>query len=141
MSIKPRTIDSLGVDASNRYAKDQELRDSALIKESKFIRTEIAVVKPYMPNEFDAQFTFGRVILWAVFPQPPIDLSFTTSLFSYQLIPSLGGTEKQQALTDKIEAMPESSERNTILSMLHCINGLDRDLTIINNNRNRWQRG
>jgi hypothetical protein len=139
--VKSRTIDSLGVDAYNQYAKNEQFRDSSLIQDSKQIRTEIAVVKPYKANDFDAHFTFGRVVLWAIFPQPPMDLAFTTTLFSYQLIPSLGGTEKQLALTDKISAMDESPERNTILAMLECINGLDRDLTIINNNRNRWQRG
>lgn len=138
--LKSRTIDSLGVEPSNRYAKDQALRDLPLINDSKVIRTEVSVITPSIPGEFDAHFTLTRAAPWAIFPPRPEGLEYAT-LFSYQLIPSWGGTEKQQALIDKVEAMNDSPERTIVLTMLQRIGALDRDLALINNNRNRWQKG
>ena len=51
-----RTIDNLGVDVSTRYAEDQKILDTSLIKEARTIpiQTEIDVTIPFHPSEMDA---------------------------------------------------------------------------------------
>ncbi len=157
---KPRTIDNMGVDASSRYARDKAQLDSKLIDDARFIpqKTEVSVVKPYLPSEFEEYLNATKVILWASFSPPPDYLAFAKPLFSYQLIPSLGGYEKQEADSDKLEALEdtlnkgfregggqqqheEERERKTLVHLLQTIGKLDRTLSLINARRNQYQRG
>lgn len=164
MSVKPRTIDNLGVDASIRYAKDQELFETSLIKESQLIpqKTAVAVAKPYVPSEFDQMFSVGKTVAWALFSPPPNYFVFDKRLFSYQLIPSLGDYEKFESDSDKIEALEsvfdksreksgrgqrdserekDEKERKTLVALFQCIDKLNKTLTMINARRNQYQRG
>lgn len=164
MSVKPRTIDNLGIDASIRYAKDQEVFEAKFIEESRIVsqKTEISVSKPYIPSEFDQLFAIGRTIAWASFLPPPEYFAYAKQLFSYQLIPSLGSYEKQEADADKLSALEdaidkqkrskqgkqsdqekeeEEKERKAIAALLECIQRLDKSLTLINSRRNQYQRG
>lgn len=162
MTVKPRTIDNLGIDTSSRYARDKAQLDTKIIEESRFIplKTEVSVLKPYLPTEFEEYLMPGKLTLWAAFEPPPEYFGVISSLFSYQLIPSLGGYEKQEADTDKLEALEdtinkqfkegkrdqqegqqEEKERKTLLQMLQIIGKLDRTLSLINSRRNQYQRG
>ncbi len=162
MTVKPRTIDNLGIETSSRYARDKAQLDTKLIEESRFIplKAEVSVVKPYLPTEFEEYLMPGKLTLWASFEPPPEYLSHTGTLFSYQLIPSLGNYEKQEADTDKLQALEdtihkqfkegkqdqqqnqeEEKERKTILGLLQTIDKLDRALSLINSRRNQYQRG
>lgn len=164
MSVKPRTIDNLGIEASIRYAKDKELFEARFIEESRLIsqKTEISVAKPYVPSDFDQLFAVGKTLCWASFQPPPESFQGVSSLFSYQLIPSLGGYEKQEADSDRIEALKdalqkhrekqeqnrdresddrEEKERKIIENLLECIKKLDKNLLLINSRRNQYQRG
>ncbi len=162
MTIKSRTIDNLGIETSSRYARDKAQLDTKLIEDSRFIpqKTEVSVVKPYLPTEFEEYLRPGTLTLWASFEPPPESLAFTKPLFSYQLIPSLGGYEKQEADSDKLEALEDTlnksfkegkrdnqeqqedeRERKTLVSLLQIISKLDRTLGIINSRRNQYQRG
>jgi len=163
MSVKPRTIDNLGIEASIRYAQDQKLSESRFFEDSRLIsqKTEISVSKPYVPSEFDQLFSVGRTVAWASFLPPPEYFSFAKPLFSYQLIPSLGGYEKQEADAEKLAAIEdaiekhrgsrqggsekekdeEEQERKVIAALLQCIHKLDRTLILINSRRNQYQRG
>lgn len=162
---KPRTIDNMGIETSSRYARDKATSalDSKLIEDSRFIplKTEVSVVKPYLPTEFEMYLAPGKLILWASFSPPPEYFGYGKPLFSYQLIPSLGGYEKQEADEDKLEALEdtisksfkegkqgggqeqqeEEKERKTLVSLLQTIGKLDRTLTLINARRNQYQRG
>lgn len=157
---KPRTIDNLGVETSSRYARDKAALDTKLIEESRFIplKTEVSVVKPYLPTEFDQYLMPTKLAMWASFAPPPDYLVYGKPLFSYQLIPSLGGYEKQEADSDKLEALEdtlnkafkegkegqqqqEEKERKTLLTLLQMIEKLDRTLSLINSRRNQYQRG
>lgn len=162
MTSKPRTIDNLGLDASIRYARDKELFEAKYIEESQAVskRTEIPVSKPYIPNEFDQLFSGKSSLLWASFSPPPEYFSFAKSLFSFQLIPSLG-TYEQQEDSDRLEALkdalerekennPDSSDRERqqeekekklIENLLECISNIDKSLNLINSRRNQYQRG
>lgn len=170
MSTKPRTIDNLGIESSVRYAKDMELLDTKLVEESRWIpqKTEVAVIKPYAPSEFDSRFSLGKSTLWASFSPPPSFQTQSSLLFSYQLIPSLGGYEKQEADGDKLEGIEdvlkkpfkrrqrdeegsfsdsqkdsqqEEKERQILIALLRCISKLDRSLNLINGRRNQYQKG
>lgn len=161
MTIKPRTIDNLGIETSSRYARDKSTLDTKLIEESRFIplKTEISVVKPYLSTEFEEYLMPDKLILWGSFEPPPQYLA-SASLFSYQLIPSLGGYEKQEADTEKLEALEdtinkqfkdgkkdqqqgqeEEKERKTLLTLLKTLEKLDRNLSFVNARRNQYQRG
>lgn len=162
MTVKSRTIDNLGIETSSRYARDKAQLDTKLIDDSRFIplKTEVSVVKPYLPTEFEEYLMAGTLTLWASFEPPPEYLVYTKPLFSYQLIPSLGGYEKQEADSDKLEALEDTlnksfkegkrdnqeqqedeRERKTLLSLLQVIGKLDRTLGLINSRRNQYQRG
>lgn len=162
MSIKPRTIDNLGIGANERYAKDQKLFEPKFIEESRLIpqKTEVSVLKPYVSIEFEQLFSLGKQIPWAIFSPPPNYYAETKPLFSYQLIPSLGGYEKQEADEDKLQGLEdllkkphkqqdqnlsdeeeEEKERQVLLSLFQCINKLDKVLSLINSRRNQYQRG
>ena len=160
MTVKPRTIDNMGIETSSRYARDKAALDTKIIEESRFIplKTEVSVVKPYLPTEFEEYLMPGKTTIWASFDLPPERLGYTKPLFSYQLIPSLGGYEKQEADSDKLEALEdtinksfkegndqeqqeEEKERRTLVALLQTIGKLDRTLSLINSRRNQYQRG
>ena len=163
MSVKSRTIDNLGVEASIRYAKDKELFESRFLEDSKLVsqKTEVTVSKPYAPSEFETLFSSGQLTSWASFLPPPESLSYGKRLFSFQLIPSLGNYEKQDDDAEKLAALEdaiqkhkgskqggshqeekeEEEERQTIEALLQCIYKLDRSLSLINARRNQYQRG
>lgn len=164
MTIKPLTIDNLGIDPSVRYARDRESTDVKLLEDSKLIskKIEISVTKPYTPSEFDKLFSSDRSAQWALFTAPAEFEAHNRALFSFQLIPSLGTYEKQEADSDKLSALEEAlhkprkrknakqgdkeekeeeEERKTLLALLKCIDKLDRTLIFINARRNQYQRG
>lgn len=162
-TVKPLTIDNMGIGPSSRYARDKATLDTRLIDDARFIplKTEVSVVKPYLPTEFEEYLLPNKTTIWASFSPPPDYLVFGRPLFSYQLIPSLGGYEKQEADSDKLEALEdtlnksfkegrgndqqeqqeEERERKTLVHLLQMINRLDRTLTLINARRNQYQRG
>lgn len=158
MTVKPRTIDNLGVDASVRYAKDQELYEARYIEEARLIpqKTEISVAMPYVPSEFDQFFSLGKTVSWALFSPPPTYYSGDKALFSYLLIPSLGDYEKLEASSDRIESLEsvldqekdsssdqekDKRERKTLAALFECIEKLNKALVLINSRRNQYQRG
>ena len=163
MSVKSKTIDNLGVDASIRYAKDQEAIDVRFIQESQLVpsKTEISVATPYTPSEFDQLYSLEKKISWALFSPPPNYFNAEKSLFSYLLIPSLGDYEKLEADLDKVEGVEDllkkphkksdrdsshdekqdEKDRKTLLALLQCIGKLNKILGVVNARRNQYQRG
>lgn len=165
MSVKPRTIDNLGVDASIRYAKDKELLEPQFLEESRLVsqKTEIPVAKPYVPSEFDQLFSIGPTVSWANFAPPPQSPAIPRSLFSYQLVPSLGTYETKEETEEKIEKLEsaleqhkqskkggdqsdkekqeEEREKRLITALILCIDRLDKSLALINGRRNQFHRG
>ena len=160
MTAKPRTIDNLGLDASIRYAKDKELFEARFIEESQIVsrKTEIPVSRPYIPSEFDKMFSAAKTLIWASFSPPPEPLTTANTLFSYQLIPSLGTYEQtedtEQLLEDALqrrrdsdqeqsdrEKQQEEREKQLIKDLLACIKKIDKSLNLINSRRNQYQRG
>jgi len=164
MSVKSRTIDNLGLEASVQYAQNQKDYDPRLIEESRLIpqKAEVSTYKPYVPSELDAFFTIGKGASWALFMPPPDYFTSGKALFSYQLIPSLGTQEKQEADAEKLEHLEEylakqqkrgkkrqskegheeeEEDREILIAMFKCLHKLDKTLTLINSRRTQYQRG
>jgi hypothetical protein len=147
MTSKPRTIDNLGLDASIRYAKDKELFEAKFIEESQFVslKSTISVSKPYVFSEFDQLFATRKTVLWALFSPPP---AAHGSLFSYQLVPSMGDPDTEEDPADLLDGEEERDssdqkkrEKQLIEKLLSCIEKMDKSLRIINSRRNQYQRG
>ena len=162
MTLKPRTIDNLGIDASVRYAQDLEQIDRRLIEESKWLpdRTVVSVAKPYIPTEFEKLFSLPQARIWATFMAPSDYYDRIGRFFSYQLIPSLGSYEKQEDDTDKLTALEdalnkpfdqqsssdqeqeqEENERQILMAFMETLTKFDRALSLINSRRNQYHRG
>ena len=164
MSVKqPLTIDNLGIQASVQYAENQKQYDPRLIEESRLIprKSEVPSVTPYISSEVDPFFTIARETSWALFTPPPNFSIYGENLFSYQIIPSLGTQEEQEADVEKLQhfeeeltkqrkkrakkqntdAGEEEREREALITMFQIVKNLDKVLTLINARRNQYQRG
>jgi hypothetical protein len=158
MTLKPRTIDDLGVEPSVRYAKDQKELDTRLVEESRFVplKTEVVVTTPYVPSEYERLFSIPRQRPWAQFSEPPATAERSGLVFTHRIIPSLGGYEKQEADLDKLEGLEESlgkqqkeaqpeaheeQEAMSLVDLMRLIVKLEKALNLINARRNQYQRG
>jgi len=171
--VEPRTIDDLGIEPSIRWASDQEFLDQTLIKESSFVskQTIMDVSSPFFKSEFDLLFeTTQRYQHWAYFFAPKEYLDQKMRLFTFQLIPSPGSEELQQAqiqkIKDRVEAIArkrkrkqEAGEANeyawqdkkeeedlqkeskTLIDLLEYIHELDTLLTAVNSRRSQYAKG
>ncbi|HSX38848.1 MAG TPA: DUF5399 family protein [Chlamydiales bacterium] len=162
--MTPKTIDNLGPEAYNRYAKDQTFLDERLIKEAQYIpqKAERSVTTPYTPSEFDQMFSISKSVSWAHFAPPPNYAGYGNALFSYQLVPSLGNYEKLESNSDMIESLEailhntdqerdekkrdqeqesDEKEREILASFFQCLGKLNKALTMINALRNRYHKG
>ncbi|MEI8328550.1 MAG: DUF5399 family protein [Chlamydiia bacterium] len=102
-----RTIDNLGLDVSTRYAQDQVFLDDKIIKDASAIvpQTQIDVTQPAYPSEFEALFGLSKKNLsWAEFTPPARFNEQKKRLFTHQLIPSLGSSDKKENQSQKIVA-------------------------------------
>ena len=105
--MAPRTIDNLGLDASNRYAADQQEFDHKILKESRVVprQAEVDVTEPSYSSEFDLLFDIGKKNTpWAQFCMPKNYNEQRKRLFTYQIIPSLGPQDKTESQEKKILA-------------------------------------
>ncbi len=105
--MPPRTIDNLGVDASTRYALDQQEFDHKILKEAGNIprQAQVDVSQPSFTSEFDLLFdTAKRNSPWAQFAMPQNYNEQRKRLFTHQIIPSLGPQDKTESLEKKILA-------------------------------------
>lgn len=155
MTTRPRTIDSLGLDASIQYAKNKALFEPEIIQESSFVaqQTKVSAATPYFSSESNPLFTIQRPISWAMFSEPSSLIS--DLVFSFQLIPSLGGYESTEEEIDpkdriaqalakkKKDTDPDTEEKQskTLLVLLEYIATIDQSISLINAKRNQYQRG
>ena len=157
MTPEPKTIDNLGPQASIEYAKAQErYKRYHFIEDSRILPTRAAVfAKPYvLLSDFAKFYAIHKTIRWAFFVAPKGYYVINCAIFSYALIPSLGGYETLEANLDKIETLERTLEKanrtlsseelkelKTLLHLLQCINILQKTLELINARRGQYQRG
>ena len=171
MSIEPsprsKTIDDLGVDISNRYAKDQQLYDKSLIQEARRIssQTSIEPLAQAFGSEMEGLFqTSQRNQSWALFESPKNYYINSPYIFSFQILPSLGNEEnfillkqrvrekvekekkkkgktRQSLFEDEIEIKENEEESQKIIAFLDILEQLDRLIIEANSKRSQYQRG
>ncbi|MFI5334141.1 MAG: DUF5399 family protein [Chlamydiales bacterium] len=166
-----KTIDNLGPDASSRYAEDKRLYDEKWVKEARIVpqQAEIDVTLPSFPSEFDLLFeTTKRRVSWADFYAPPKFNEQKRRLFTQQMIPSLGSSDKKEALMRRVteivektkarlghtteekrtlswdeerELQDEEKEKTRILKLLQKVDFFERAYVDINSFRKQYQKG
>lgn len=96
-------ISNLGLDASIRFAQDQEMFDLKYITEPNFIRpnAEVDVTSPIFLNQYDELFQMGSQITFATFEAPEHFFVQKKQLFTTQLAPSLGPAELEESKIEK----------------------------------------
>ena len=142
------TVDNLGVEASTRYAQDQEVYDKSLITDARVsTQTQIDVTAPSQVSEIDQLLnTVPTVTPWSTFTAPPNFYTQNRGLFTYQVCPSMGTEDKQEALVARLEANPapspeEEARKSKLLQLFQATSPLDKDLDRANSERNRYHKG
>jgi hypothetical protein len=148
MTIKPLTIDNLGVDASKQYARNQQELDLYQKEDSRIIprKTEVTVTTPYAPSEYESKFSIGRITNLAMFHQPAGSAATAGRLFTYQLVPSLGSLDTQETLFDRIAAMTPADpttkkEQILIHNLLQTLVSRGQTFEQIRTRRFQYQKG
>ena len=155
MSVKPRTVDDLGIDAHQAYAASQERYIPSFSEDAKIVfpQTEIGVFLPYFPDLESWLGIRRKSSPWSLFTLPKKPPANPKSLFSYQVMPSLGIKEALLLLLSTvkevkipIEALPkqkeELSRKQTVLEkFLRTILELDSQINTANAQRGRYHKG
>lgn len=152
MSIKPRTIDNLGIEASNKYAKGQEELEQRLIEDFRRPLRLEGGLTPYIPAGGEESFTIfsiGCATVWAAFTCPENYSVNASGLFSHLMLPSIGGSEGLQALGDKLENLEKTipknaaqqDEYNKVRSFITYLTDASRTFELIKARCNQYQRG
>jgi hypothetical protein len=168
--MPPRTIDNLGIDASNRYAEDQKLLDKDLLQEARGIprQTEVDVTVPYFASELELLLDLQtKVLPWAEFYAPLKYGEQKKRLFTYQVVPSLGSEDRQESQAQKIlakikeraekrekekedqqkkkpekwEVEEEEKEKTILIALFTLLTSLDKFIIDINARRGQYQKG
>jgi hypothetical protein len=148
--VRTKTIDNLGIGASNVYAEAQEnLKNIRWIEEARLLgqQAEVLTLAPTFLSEYETKFGLRRTILWAAFPGEPAFPLFM--LFGITLIPALGTDDEQQNVLDEMTALADTlppdalvqQEYKKILALLRLIHELDRTLERVNAERMRYHKG
>jgi hypothetical protein len=149
--VQSREISDLGIEASRQYAKAQEALDQRFLEESRLFPTQLAAtsaISSYLPIEFEESFSLSQVV-WAKFSPPADYYSRLSGLFSFQMIPSVGGSDALQAIGDKLEALEKSIpsdktqqyEFKTISSFVQLLTSLTRTSETIYARCNQYKLG
>lgn len=156
MSIKPKTIDNLGIDASDRFAGDRAAFDETIIREAGVGRqAQIDVSEPAYVSEFDLLLGIGGGAPWATTAPPAGYEEQKNRLFAEQIVPRFGSPDKQDALLEKVKEMeiggksptwdPKQEnlnfEKQTLVTLLTKMKALNKDAIEIYEGRNLYHRG
>lgn len=163
---KPVTIDNLGIDPSQRYARDIAETDTEFFRDSANVSRQISVTATtsYL-SDFEELFgTWIKTPSWANFAPPPNFSSHAKNIFTFQIAPSLGSPEeieneiqtlenkkfkkgrrkkqeKESQQEQQQEEQSEEEESKKILSMLQSIQRFDKILELINSRKGEFQKG
>lgn len=133
-----KIISDLGIEVSTRYAEDRERYDETIVKESRAIpvQTQIEVTAPIYSMELDLLFGVDqRNIPWADLPPPENFYAQKRRLFTDQLIPSLGTSEKRDSQLERIMLMSKTAPSGKELSWEEKIesSGKEKEINAIKN--------
>ena len=118
MMAEAKTIDNLGPDASNRWARDQQHLDPSLIKEAPFVSKQSTtdITSPCLHSQCNVLLQSNQQSTpWASLRPPSGYHLQNKRLFTHQSIPSLGSDEflgtQIQKIKDKTETDQESRKK------------------------------
>ena len=165
--MPPRTIDNLGPENYNRYAEDQALFDKSFVTEPGKVAAQAAmdITRPAFRSQF--RLLFGISFLhpqWATFTPPRLGLGRQKLLFTSQVLPFMGTTDKKEAQKERIESRPkeekekeekkrrpqwqqdkeehdEEREKNILLDLFSCLESLNTDMMAILTKMRQFQKG
>ena len=165
--MPPRTIDNLGPENYTRYAEDQALFDKTYISEPGKVvsQTSIDITKPAFSSQF--HLLLGISFLhpqWATFILPKLGIGRQRLLFTSQILPFMGTTDKKEAQKERIknrqqeekeredkrkrpqwqqdkEEHDEEKAKNTLLDLFTCLEALNTDMMEILTKMKQFQKG
>lgn len=162
--MKAITIDQLGIETHERYAKDQEVFDPTFIKEAA-PHSQILGTSSIYSSEWEKLFACNLGSHpWAAFASPPQFFPLSRrGFFSFSLAPSLGKTlevrEEEENQSKKVEAFLEQKnrllhaklphragatlekERSTLFALFLSMENLNDLLQEINSRKLQYQKG
>lgn len=164
--MKPVTIDQFGIEAHERYAKDQEALDSSFIKGAAPY-SEIIGTSVIYSSEWDKLFDYSlRNHPWAAFAPPrEFALLQRRRFFGFSIVPSLDGfsQDEEKAIQeggeeedDEPEAFAEEKEclmsvksseasiereRSTLFKLFESMENLNELLKEIHSKKLQFQKG
>ncbi|PCI77784.1 hypothetical protein COB21_02620 [Candidatus Aerophobetes bacterium] len=140
--VDPVTIDRLGAQAHERYARDQDIFKSEYVRQATSVSARVVqdTTGPMYPNELAALLGLdNRPKSWALFNKP---LGNKKNLYRNKLIPSLGSDQQQhhqlETAEEKLQQAKDSGsakERDLAKSATDLLNFLeeaDRNFKDIN---------
>ncbi len=156
----PREVSSIGIDVSERYAKDKRDMDTSIVQQAGSVAA-LAKVKAAIPSfipEADALLDTGiKQITWALFGAPHGFFEGQSTLFSSQIAPRLGSHEHLEELCTRIKTLPlpeESADWHKqkervdlekqklhMSSALEILKARDKDLLAIKAAREQYHKG
>ena len=155
--MPPRTIDNLGPDVSERYAKDQEtLKDISYIKGAHAIpsRTEIDVSASFFPSELETLLQAQPThVSWAYFIAPLAYHEQRKRLFTHQITPTINTEGSWEARAQKVLDTLESllakeldkdktlQSKKILTGLISTIDFLNRLMIEINCKKSQYQKG
>lgn len=165
--MPPRTIDNLGVENYTRYAEDQALFDKTYISESGRIVSQAAIEITVPAYNTQFRLLLGISYLhpqWATFIPPSVNIGRQRLLFTSQVLPFMGTTDKKEAQKERIktrlqeekakedrkarpqweqekEDQDEEREKNTLLELFACLEILNTDMIEILTKMKQFQKG
>ncbi len=160
MSIKPKTIDNLGIDSHNAYALKEDFFDPDIIQYSSISNnTDVIISSDQLNTELNKILGIDQKNQsFANFVEPQ-DLTFAKKeLFSTYIIPSLGTDERKLdrknkikkkkkfkkaklKLKEQIEEEKEEEEKESLISFFNCLDIMEKDLIEINAKRSQYHKG
>lgn len=164
--MKPVTLDQIGIEAHERYAKDQDVLDASFIKGAA-PHFEILGTSAIFSSEWDKLFEYSqRNHPWAAFAPPPLfALLQRRRFFSFSIIPSLDGfsqdeessggqddeneddqpdafaEEKERLMNVNVDQQSHEKERSILFNLFDSMEHLNELLKEIHSKKLQYQKG
>jgi hypothetical protein len=149
--MPPKTVDNLGPEDYERYAKDVDLLDKMTLDwkmtaSSVSAQAIIDVVEPYLSSQIDQLISSPQTRLpLASFFYPRGYLTQKRELFTIQIIPSLGDFEKKEVDLERLKNYSshesEKKDQKVLVTLLEKLMELERNFIDIISKIYQYQKG
>lgn len=128
--MKPVTLDQIGIEIHERYARDQQVLDKAFVEEAA-PHSEVMATSSIFASEWDKLFSYStRNVPWASFVFPPFSfLSKKRSVFVSSVLPSLEEDEQQDHQKGESDEEHEDENKRSLFAEIRarllCVQAAD----------------